>query len=289
MYLYRRGFRWLMMGVLGILGFISCNNTPKEYASFEKDQLMDSAKKAYLEKIGAIPKAPEKPFIADSNKLYIYLTFDDGPQPGTMNCFNICKAEGIKASFFMVALHQERKRDGKQIVDRIRYSYPQFLLANHSYDHTMEHYKFFYQHPEMAFQNFMRAQDSLKVPKKIIRLPGNGGWVLNNEIKTTHLVNAVANRLDSAGFSVIGWDLEWNFNHKNARPIQTPEKLAALVDSAFSKHNEHLAKNLVILSHDRMFQRSADSSSLVKFIHLMKQNPKYVFETVDHYPGTKKE
>ncbi len=288
MYLYKSGFRWMTMGILGFFGFISCNNTPKESAFLGKDPTADSAKKAYFAKIGAIANAPEQPFVADSNKLYVYLTFDDGPQPGSVNCYNICKAEGIKATFFMVGLHQLKKRDGKQIVGMIRNSYPQFLLANHSYDHANEKYKYFYQHPDMAFETFLRAQDSLQVPKKIIRLPGNSAWVLQNQVKSSHLVSAVTHQLDSAGFSVIGWDLEWNFNHKNARPIQTPEKLAAQVDSAFSKHNEHTRKNIVILSHDRMFQRSADSASLVLFIQILKKNPKYVLETVDHYPGAKK-
>jgi peptidoglycan/xylan/chitin deacetylase (PgdA/CDA1 family) len=288
MCLNKSAFRWLTIGLLGLFGFISCNNTPKEKAFLHPEQKDDSAKKAYLTKIGDAPKTPEQPFVADSNKLYVYLTFDDGPQPGSVTCYHICKAEAIKASFFMVALHQQRKRDGKQIVGMIRNGYPQFLLANHSFDHTMEHYQYFYQHPDMAFDNFIRAQDTLQVSKKIIRLPGNGGWVLQNQVRTSHLVSAVAHRLDSAGFTVIGWDVEWNFNHKNARPVQSPEKLAAQVDSAFSKHNEHIRKNIVILTHDRMFQRAEDSASLVKFIQILKQNPKYVFETVDHYPGAKK-
>lgn len=291
MCLYRLGFRWMGMGLLGLIGFAACNNTSNKVGvSTEKDSVTaDSAKKAYLAKTGTnAPKPPEQAFVADSNKLYVYLTFDDGPQPGTFSCYNICKAEGVKATFFMVALHEQRKRDGKQLVGMIRDGYPQFLLANHSFDHTMEHYKYFYQHPDMAFDNFMRAQDSLQVPKKIIRLPGNGGWVLPNHVKASHLVSAVAHRLDSAGYSVIGWDLEWNFNHKNARPVQSPEKLAAELDSAFSRHNEHIRNNVVILSHDRMFQRSGDSLSLVKFIQIIKQNPKYVLETVDHYPGIKK-
>jgi peptidoglycan/xylan/chitin deacetylase (PgdA/CDA1 family) len=286
--LYQRGFRLIAIVFLGIFGFMSCNNTAMENSLLNTDPKADSAKKAYLAKIGLAPKTPEKPFEADSNKLYVYLTFDDGPQPGTVSCFNICKAEGIKATFFMVALHQQRKRDGKQIVGMIRNSYPQFLLANHSYDHANEKYKYFYQHPDMAFETFLRAQDSLQVAKKIIRLPGNSAWVLQNQVKSSHLVSAVTHQLDSAGFNIIGWDLEWNFNHKNARPIQSPEKLAAQVDSAFSKHNEHVRKNIVILSHDRMFKRTEDSASLVRFIQLIKQNPKYVLETVDHYPGIKK-
>ncbi len=67
----------------------------------------------------------------DTQKTYIYLTFDDGPQHGTMNCFKICQQEGVKASFFMIGAHQHMKSDGKQIVATIRNNYPQTLLANH--------------------------------------------------------------------------------------------------------------------------------------------------------------
>jgi peptidoglycan/xylan/chitin deacetylase (PgdA/CDA1 family) len=229
-----------------------------------------------------------KPLVQDSTKQYIYLTFDDGPQPGTMTCYDICRAADIKASFFMVGLHTARKSDGKKIVSLIRESYPQILLANHSYTHANDKYIYFYQHPLMAEQDFYKAQDSLNVPYKIIRLPGNSAWARENEIKATHLVRPVTELLDSAGYNVIGWDVEWRFNHKNARPVQTPEKLAAEVDSAFARNKTHVKNQLVILSHDRMFQRPGDADSLAKFINLLKMRPNYVLETVDHYPGLKK-
>jgi hypothetical protein len=162
------------------------------------------------------------------------------------------------------------------------------LLANHSYTHANDKYLAFYHHPETAEQDFLKAQNSLNVPFKIIRLPGNRSWVTAEGIKATSLVKPVATLLDSAGYNVIGWDVEWNFNHKNARPVQSPEKLAAQVDSAFAKHDTHTRNHLVILSHDRMFQRPDDAELLAKFIYILKQNPQYVFETVDHYPGLKK-
>jgi peptidoglycan/xylan/chitin deacetylase (PgdA/CDA1 family) len=229
-----------------------------------------------------------QPLHYDSTKKYIYLTFDDGPQHGTTTCYQLCRDEHIKATFFMVGLHAARKSDGKKIVSMIRESYPEILLANHSYTHANDKYLYFYHHPLMAEQDFYQAQDSLHVPYKIIRLPGNRSWVREGEVKATKLVKPVAELLDSAGYNVIGWDVEWHFNHKNARPVQTPAKLAAEVDSAFAKSDTHTPNQLVILSHDRMFQRPGDADSLAKFIHILKQNPQYVFETVDHYPGLKK-
>jgi peptidoglycan/xylan/chitin deacetylase (PgdA/CDA1 family) len=233
-------------------------------------------------------KFDPKPSVYDSTKKYIYLTFDDGPQRGTTTCYQLCKEEKIKATFFMVGLHTKLKSDGRKIVSMIREDYPEFLLANHSFTHANGKYLNFYHHPILAEKDFLQAQETLQVPYKIIRLPGNRSWVREGEVKATSLVRPVAELLNSDGYNVIGWDLEWNFSHKSARPIQSPAKLASQVDSAFIKNDTHLANHLVILSHDRMFQRPGDADSLAKFIHILKQNPQYVFETVDHYPGLKK-
>lgn len=229
-----------------------------------------------------------QPLVYDSTKQYIYLSFDDGPQHGTMDCYAICKKEGIKASFFMVGQHAKQKSDGKKIVSLIKESYPQLLLANHSYTHANGKYIYFYQHPLEAEQDFYRAQDSLHIPYKIARLPGNRAWVREGEVRASGLVKPVSLLLDSAGYNVIGWDLEWAFGRKSARPVQSAGKLAQMVDSAFAHQETRTANHLVILTHDRMFRRPADADSLVRFIQILKQNPRYVFETVDHYPGLKK-
>ena len=51
-------------------------------------------------------KAPEaslpggSDFKQDTTKKYVYLTFDDGPQPGTMNVYHILRKLGIRGTFF---------------------------------------------------------------------------------------------------------------------------------------------------------------------------------------------
>ncbi len=235
-----------------------------------------------------IDKFARQPFFYDSSKKYIYLSFDDGPQNGTMDCYNLCKQAGIKASFFMVGLHTAKKSDGKKIVNLIRESYPQLLLANHSFTHANSHYHFFYEHPAMAELDFEKAQTYLEVPYKIGRLPGNRAWLRDNDIKANSLVLPLTHLLDSACYNLIGWDVEWNFKKKSARPVQSPQQLANQIDSAFAKNETHLQNHLVILTHDRMFKRPADADSLAKFIRILKSNPNYILETVDHYPGLKK-
>lgn len=222
----------------------------------------------------------------DSTKQYIYLTFDDGPQPGTLKTLEICKKLGVKATFFMVGEHA-RDKWGQDIVSQIREEYPAYLLANHSYTHASNRYKYFYQHPDYAKADFLKAQQSLNVPYKIIRLPGNSAWVREGELKSSPLTKAVSKRLDTLGFNIIGWDQEWEFNHKDARPIQSAERMAGEIVYAMKGGHSHKKNHVVLLSHDRMFRGAGDADSLIKMITLLKQHKNYIFETIDNYPGLK--
>jgi peptidoglycan/xylan/chitin deacetylase (PgdA/CDA1 family) len=278
---YNTRFLILLCSILFLI--FSCKNSlvkkEETFSSKNKDSLHTIPKLEMVD--SSLIKFNRKPIVYDSNKTYVYLTFDDGPQPGTIETFNICKKQGIKASYFMVGRHANDNW-GQQIVAMIRDAYPQFLLANHSYTHASERYQYFYQHPLISVPDFFKAQESLHVPYKIVRLPGNNAWVINSKIKSSKLVQAVCKKLDSAGYNIIGWDVEWNFSKGNSYPIQTPSKLASEVN--YSSRNK---KHIVILTHDRMFRTPAFSDSLNKFINILKQNPKYTFETVDNYPNLK--
>jgi peptidoglycan/xylan/chitin deacetylase (PgdA/CDA1 family) len=272
--------------VLTVNSIIGCNNVSTKNDTPDTATVAKS-KPAPSKPVIINPLARWEPLVYDSTKKYIYLTFDDGPQHGTMGCFDTCKRWGVKASFFMVGSHARGKSDGMQIAGMIRNSYPMFLLANHSNTHAAAGYHRFYRQVGKTGADFAIAQEQLQVPYKIARLPGNSAWVRAGELQASPLVKQVTALLDSAGYNVFGWDVEWNFNHKNAKPIQSPEKLTAEVDSAFTRNKTHVKNHLVILTHDRMFQRPEDAAVLSAFIQLLKQNPAYVFETVDHYPGIK--
>ncbi|MEO7531724.1 MAG: polysaccharide deacetylase family protein [Sediminibacterium sp.] len=274
-----------LLGLIALLicmNFNACSRAHGNHLDDQKDQEdQEDAKKP-------VDKFEWHALTYDSTKKYIYLSFDDGPQHGTVTCYDLCKKENVKASFFMVGLHTAQKSDGNQIVAMIRNDYPNFLLGNHSYTHANGKYLAFYHHPLLAENDFFEAQQTLHVPYKIVRLPGNRAWVRDGEIKATELVRPVAQLLDSAGYNVIGWDAEWHFNKKSARPVQSATKMANEIDSSFARSETHVHNHLVLLSHDRMFQHPDEADSLAKLIHILKQNPQYVFETVDHYPGLKK-
>ena len=223
--------------------------------------------------------------VYDSTKKYIYLTFDDGPQAGTLESGQICRNLDVKASFFMVGAHTNDKWE-KGVVKVIKEDFPKFVVVNHSFSHANNRYVYFYKHPEFALQDFLRAQDTLKPHFKIIRLPGNSAWVTEKGIRSSNLTKPVSQLLDSAGYNVLGWDVEWNFNHKSARPVQSAETMIKYVENAFSR--SYNKNHVVILTHDRMFRKKEDADSLIKFITVLKSHPDYIFETVDRYPHLKK-
>lgn len=275
----RRFFSWVFFVVFLIT---SCDNVGQNI----KKNLASLPAKKTIVKQQPKDQFAWKPIKYDTSKRYIYLTFDDGPQNGTTACLELVKKLNVKATFFMVGSHANSENLAA-LVRTVKYNYPQVLLANHSTSHANNKYKFFYHHSQIAAADFYLAQKTLHVPYKIIRLPGNSAWVVDSVIKASGLVKPVCHLLDSSGYSVIGWDVEWNFNHKTAYPMQRPYKIAEQVDTALARNHVHTKNHVVILTHDRMFRKENFTDSLAKFINILKKDPRNVFETIDHYPRLK--
>jgi peptidoglycan/xylan/chitin deacetylase (PgdA/CDA1 family) len=276
----------LLLSFAGIL-LVSCNTTPSNTNKVHGSGVVKAVTAFTQSANNRTVVAPAlNNDLYDSTKQYIFLTFDDGPQPGTMECFRTIEQLGVKASFFMVGLHRwdaYRKAE----VDSIDDNYPMILLANHSFTHAFrDKYKAFYTHPYAALADFKRAQDSLQVPYKIVRLPGNSSWVRNGVIRASKLTRPVCVLLDSAGYKVMGWDVEWNFKPEpgGAKPVQSVSTMIKMVENTLQKNECYRKNNIVLLAHDRMFHTPAYTDSLFKFVSALKQNPHYVFETVDKYP-----
>lgn len=279
----------LLLACLVTAGFIACNSGSEKEKALQDS--LAAQKKADSLKAAANGGFVSAPFKYDSSKRYIYLTWDDGPQPpGTSICKKVFQEQGVKATFFMVGMHGfDTYR--MSLVDSIRNSYPEFLLANHSYSHAFrDHYATFYKNPDSAIADFMKAQEMFKIPVKIIRLPGNSAWVNANQVKGPKSTLAVCKALDSLGYNVFGWDIEWRFrNQGGSVPVQSVDQMLKEVEDAFDHRIAvNTPNNVVILAHDRMFAKPNYTDSLIKFVSTLKKDPRYVFETLDHYPGLKK-
>ena len=218
-----------------------------------------------------------------SNKYYVYLSLDDGPQlPGTNNCRNILEKYNIRATFFMIGQHNSGIVQEK-LVDSINHN-PLFIVCNHSNSHANNKYSLFYKNSKTAFQDFITAENKLKLKHKIARLPGRNTWAVNHEIKGESSAFNVAKKLDSIGYSVYGWDLEWRFVHTNI-PVESATEMIKKVKNTLKYGKTHSPNSIVILVHDRMFNKPQYADSLQKFISVLKEDKHYIFETLDNYPS----
>jgi len=81
------------LAIVGFL-FVACNQL-----SYVNDTA-ETANKAPAKPLpDTVSKFKHKPPVYDSTRKYVYLTFDDGPQNGTAAVFDICRKQGIKATF----------------------------------------------------------------------------------------------------------------------------------------------------------------------------------------------
>jgi peptidoglycan/xylan/chitin deacetylase (PgdA/CDA1 family) len=261
------------IAIAALATIVSCNSKP---AATEVKK--DSTVKATT--------GPGSLIKLDDSKRYIYLTWDDSPQPpGTTVCKAVFRQQGVKATFFVVGMNQIGPYK-KRIIDSLRKDYPQFLIANHSFTHGAINgklnYPLFYKQVDSTVANFLRNEKVMQVPVKIIRLPGNNAWVANGTIQGPKSTLAVCQRLDALGYKVIGWDIEWN--QGKGGPKESVEEMLKKVNEKFENGNTYEQNAVVILSHDRLFGKQQYADSLTKFIETLKKDPRNVFETIDHYP-----
>lgn len=263
---------YLSVSAAALVLMAACNNTKQKTVNADSVKVITKP-------------VPGTPIKYDSSKRYIFLTWDDSPQPpGTVNCKQVFRQQNVKATFFSVGFNMVGPFK-KRIIDSLRNDYPQFLMANHSFSHGFnDKYAKFYSMPDSAYGDFMRNEKELNIQVKIIRLPGNNTWASNGVIHGQKAENPLIKRLDSNGYKIVGWDIEWAQNGKQKAPKESATEMAKRVNQRFDDGNTVEQNAIVILSHDRLFEKKQFADSLARFIEILKQDPRNVFETIDHYP-----
>lgn len=221
--------------------------------------------------------------VEDTSLTYVYVTFDDGPQKGTKEVQELCQELGIPATFFLVGAHLADPYQ-KDYLARLKAD-KAMELANHSYTHAFyNNFKKFYAQPYDAVSDFLKAQEALTIQSKIIRLPGNNSWMNKGKFRGPASTKNVAIALDSLGYKVFGWDVEWHFSRKDARPLQSAEKMLAQIEELREKGTV-TKRHIVWLMHDRMFKRTEDLDSLRKVLVNLKSDHSTLFRVASQYPG----
>lgn len=237
-----------------------------------------------------VEKPPAAPPMPVKKKKKIYLTFDDGPNKGTQNVLDIVQQEEVPVTFFIVGEHVFASIGQEQTWDSLKMA-KNIELCNHSYSHALHNkYEKFYQDADTVVKDMQRTKEELLPESNIVRTPGRNSWRIDS-LHFTDLKKSKAaiDSLQSAGFIVVGWDLEWHYDPKTLEVQNTADELLNQIDSTFSQGKTRVKDNLVVLAHDQVYQKSADSTQLRTLIQKLKKKEDYEFALVSHYPGIAKE
>ncbi|HMU44771.1 MAG TPA: polysaccharide deacetylase family protein [Chitinophagaceae bacterium] len=254
-----------------------------------KQQKVEINTENYVEAARIVTREKQKA-IADSlarlnPKKKIYLTFDDGPNKGTGNVLKTVKEEKIPASFFVVGKHVfDSPSQGKTFQELKSDSTVE--ICNHSYTHAYNHYSKYYDNPEDVVKDFQRNKEVLSLISQVSRMPGRNAWRIDTVIHTDIQSSKPAiDSVHNAGFMVMGWDIEWIFDHKTLEPSPDTDLLLRQIQNMLEASTTKTPGHLVLLAHDQSFRNEADIEKLRYFIQQLKNNPDYELLLASNYPG----
>jgi len=215
---------------------------------------------------------------------YIYLTFDDGPLNGSQYLDSIATAKGIKINAFLIGAHDKMSKKLHGYTERYKNN-PLVDCYNHSYWHAHDKYTTFYSNPQTAFEDFELAEQSLGLQHKIVRLPGRNIWYVGDRKKVDLKSGAsTAELLHQNGYKVMGWDCEWKINGVTGKPDLSVNQLYTQMKNLLRKGTSYTKNNVVLLTHDNMYQTKKGQKLLSDLIDSLKQHPNYRFEFMRNYP-----
>lgn len=220
-------------------------------------------------------------------KKKIFLTFDDGPNKGTRNVLQAVKEEQLPVSFFIVGKHvfdspeqhatwQDLKADSA------------IELCNHSFTHALNRYTKYYEDPTGVVADFKKSQEKLGFNNHVARMPGRNAWRIDS-IRVTDIKasRAAIDSVHKAGFDIMGWDIEWTFDHKTLAPDTATALLLRRIRNLLDAGTTHTPGYLVLLAHDQAFQKEEHVQQLVAFLKELKGNEDYEFILASKYPGVR--
>ena len=218
---------------------------------------------------------------SQGEQYHIYLSFDDGPLPGSENIHDAILTEQVPISLMLVGSASERRHDYLELYR----NNPYIEMGNHSYSHANAHYQKFYSDPEGVLQDFQKNMELLKLEDKISRFPGRNMWRINGRSRDDiESGSAAADLLHDNGFQLYGWDLEWQHDPKTGDPIQKVEELFNQIETHLQHKRTFTHNHLVLLCHDEMFRKPYEETELKELIELLKSKGNYKFGFLRDYP-----
>jgi hypothetical protein len=159
-------------------------------------------------------------------------------------------------------------------------------LCNHSYSHARNRYTSFYEDPAGVINDFNQAKALIGFNNNIARMPGRNAWRIDS-IDHTDITESKAaiDSLHAAGYAIMGWDIEWTFNHKTLAPDADTALLLRRIYNMLEANKTKTPGHLVLLAHDQAYQQAAYVENLRYVVQQLKNNPEYELVLASKYPG----
>lgn len=227
---------------------------------------------------------------SDAADRTIYLTFDDGPLPGTENILSVLRQENVPAALFMVGLHVETISGGRDLLAEAK-AIPLVTVGNHSYSHANNRYRNYYSNTDAVVADMLHANQVLGlVPKVHARLPGRDVFRLPTVSKEDLSINVAQwerewldyELVAEAGFYLYGWDFEW-VHSDDGKPVQSVDRLLSEIDHLFGYGRFVQPGKMILLMHDEMFQDKFDGQENLRILIRQLRQRGYRFGDIRTY------
>lgn len=287
---------------------------------------------------------------SDLDKKRIFLTFDDGIEDGTYDVLKVLEEERVPATFFLCGLNITRfSKYNLKYTNAILYKMAlNHCIGNHSFSHCYGRYGIYYKqgllinqlgermaplsdfHNNEAFLNEALSNIGIESSvKKYARLPGRNAWCyyVTNSCTKVYMNCPEDTIRDSKillkdGFSIFGWDIEWEMNFNLARVTKflreekeatqkidhsDPDLVFPFFPISSKKYSEYdrlkigwkeVAEKIkdkklmktILLMHDRAFRKrktshakqSGEIQELSNLIQYFKKE-EYTFDVISNY------
>ncbi|SCB35723.1 Peptidoglycan/xylan/chitin deacetylase, PgdA/CDA1 family [Rhizobium hainanense] len=220
----------------------------------------------------------------------IYLTFDDGPLPGTQNVLSVLSQENVPAAMFMVGLHVETIPAGRDLLAEAK-AMPLVTVGNHSYSHANNRYRRYYSNTQAVVADMLHANQVLGLtPIVNARLPGRDVFRLPTVSREDLSINVAQwerewldyELVAEAGFYLYGWDFEW-VHSDDGKPVQSVDHLVNEIDHLFQYGRFTQRGKMILLMHDQMFQDQFNGRENLQSLIRKLRDRGYAFGDIRNY------
>lgn len=203
--------------------------------------------------------------IKEGGRKIVFLTFDDGPTKNTLKNLEILKAEGVKATFFVIG---ELAEQNPEILKRVQEEGHEICI--HTYNHKTKNYRSKGAYMDDYHKAFEVLSEILgKEPSKFMRMPGGSSTHSGDK----YTVKAIRDELYEEGLYYV----DWNVSLEDALYENTPvDTLLATFRKELKKHYID-PNNIIVLMHDGPSNKNTPLAlpTVIKYF----KNNNYEFKT----------